>query len=282
MHLLLSLVFGFGLAQAAGAPQKPAPLVDTPAASGYVIGPEDLLTISVFGEPDLTNNYRVDGDGMVTFPLIGRVPASGLTLSQLQDRLAAQLAAGYIRKPQVRVEVNQYKSQSVFVVGEVRSPGKISMTGSMRLIEALAMAGSPTNAASNELVVVHPSKPKAAGAATLPGEDAAATTIRVNIKDLQIGKAGQDITLQDGDTIFVPKAQIFYINGQVKNPGQYVLDPGMTVMQAIAMAGGLTDRGSDRRIKITRMVKGHRMEVSVEQTDLVQANDTILISPKFF
>lgn len=304
MHFFTSLLFALTItALSPQAPQtpapppaagKPAPRPQPPAATpadpapqalqagpqqGYTIGPEDLLTITVFGEQDLTNKYRVDTDGMVTFPLIGRIPASGLTIREFQDRLTEQLASGYIKNPQVRVEVDQYKSQSVFVIGEVRSPGKITMTGAMSLIEALALAGSPTSAASNELIVVHPRKPKADGA-TMPDEDA--ETTKVNIKDLQVGKAGQDIVLRDGDTIFVPKAQTFYITGQVKNPGSYVLDPGMTVLQAISLAGGLTERGSDRGIKIERIVKGKRVVVEVKLTDTVQPNDTIQIRSRFF
>jgi len=273
MHLLVLLLL-------AGTLQTPAP----PAAanSGYTIGADDLLTITVFGEADLTNKYRVESDGMITFPLVGRIPAAGLTLREVQDRLTTQLASGFIRNPQVRVEVDQYRSQNVFVIGEVRSPGKITMTGSMSLIEALALAGSPTTAASTELVVVHPKKPKAAGAATMPGDDVDAETTRVNIKDLQVGKAGQDVTLHDGDTIYVPKAQIFYITGQVKNPGQYVYDTGMNVQQAMALAGGLTDRGSDRGMKIRRLFNGVEIEIDARLETKIQPNDTIIIRQRFF
>lgn len=285
MSLLLALLFAVGTPQATP-PSNPSPTPEPPSQAapvqaGYIIGAQDLLTITVFNEQDLTNKYRVDSDGMVTFPLIGRVPAAGLTLVELQDRIQSALASGYIRNPQVRVEIDQYKSQSVYVIGEVRSPGKITMTGEMKLIEALALAGSPTASASNELIVVHPKKPRPAGAATLPGEDDAVTT-RVNIKDLQVGKAGQDVVLQDGDTLFVPKAQTFYITGQVRNPGSYVLDPGMTVLQAISLAGGLNDRGSDRGIKAIRVVDGKRKEVDVELADPVQANDTIQVRQRFF
>lgn len=277
MNLLtLAFLVASAAAQTPQGPPQPAP-----AATSYTIGAEDLLTITVFGEQDLTNKYRVDTDGMITFPLIGRIPASGLTIREFQDRLTSQLASGYIKNPQVRVEIDQYKSQSVFVIGEVRSPGKITMTGAMSLIEALALAGSPTSAASNELIVVHPRKPTAAGA-TMPDEDKDAETTRVNIKDLQVGKAGVDVVLRDGDTIFVPKAQTFYITGQVKNPGSYVLDPGMTVLQAISLAGGLTERGSDRGIKIERIVKGKRLVVEVKLTDTVQPNDTIQVRSRFF
>jgi polysaccharide export outer membrane protein len=238
------------------------------------------LTITVFDEADLTNKYRVDTEGMITFPLIGRIPAAGLSIGEFQDRLVAQLSSGFIKNPQVRVEMDQYKSQSVFVIGEVRQPGKITMTGSMSLVEALALAGSPTAAASSELIVVHPKKP--APGATLPEEDTDADRTRVNIKDLQIGKAGLDIVLRDGDTIFVPKAQTFYITGQVRNPGSYVLDPGMTLLQAISLAGGINDRGSDRGIRIIRIVGGKRVEVDAKMTDLVEANDTIQVRQRFF
>jgi polysaccharide export outer membrane protein len=203
-----------------------------------------------------------------------------LTLREFQDRLTAQLASGYIKNPQVRVEIDQYKSQYVYVIGEVRSPGKIMMSGNMSLIEALALAGSPTTAASNELIVVHPRKAKP-GAATLP-DDAEADRTTVNIKDLQVGRAGLDMVLQDGDTIFVPKAQMIYITGQVRNPGSYVLDPGMTVLQALALAGGLNDRGSDRRIKIIRIVNSRRASIDAKLTDIVRANDTIEVGQRFF
>ena len=112
--------------------------------------------------------------------------------------------------------------------------------------------------------------------------DADAERTPVNLKDLQLGKAGLDIVLEDGDTIYVPKAQIFYVNGYVVHPGSYVLDPGMTVLQAISLAGGLSERGSDRGMKIVRMNNGRREEIDAKLTDLIQANDTILIRQRFF
>ena len=187
----------------------------------------------------------------MTFPLVGRVAASGLTLSELQDRLTAMLANGYIKNPQVRIEIDQYKSQSIYVSGEVRTPGKITMTGTMTLLEALALAGSPMSSASSELTIAHVRHAPPAGAAA-PADGEPDDVVKVNWRDIQIGK-GNDVVLMDGDIINVPKAQTFYITGQVRNPGHYVLEPGMTVEQAIAVAGGLTERGSDRRIKVARM-----------------------------
>jgi polysaccharide biosynthesis/export protein len=285
MNLIFSLIVGVMIASQAASVQPPSkPDAKPDANSAYVIGSDDVLNIYVFDEPDLNQStkYRVDADGMVTFALVGRVPAAGLTISEFQDRLIAKLAEGYIRNPQLRVDVETYKSQNVYVSGEVRSPGKVPMSGpTMPLIEALALAGSPTAQASSELIVVHPKKAKP-GQPTLPDDDADAERTKVNIKDLQIGKAGLGIMLQAGDTVFVPKAQLIYISGMVRNSGSYVLDPGMTVQQAIALAGGMNDRGSDRRITIARMVNNTRVVLKVKLTDIVQANDTIDVGQRLF
>ena len=128
----------------------------------YLIGPQDMLKITVFDEPELSGqSYRVDSDGLITFWLLGRVKAAGLTPRQFQDKLRDQLANGYLKKPQVRVDIEQYKSQNVYVFGEVRQPGRVSMTGTKTLLEALAEAGSPTNQASTEVTIVHPRRREA-------------------------------------------------------------------------------------------------------------------------
>ena len=250
-----------------GQPRQGSPA----AAETYVIGPQDQLQITVTDEPDLSNKYRVDTDGAITFPYLQRVPLAGLTLADAQTKIAQMLQAGYLRNPQVRVEVDQFKSRRVMVSGEVRIPGPVTMAGTtMTLLEALAAAGSPTQNASNDVIVVHPAK---------PGEQPG-TPITVSRKDLEIGRA--DVTLQDGDIINVPIAKRFFISGFVKNPGSYVLDTGMTVSQAIVLAGGLSDRGSDRRIKVTRTLNNKIVELSIDLDDKVLANDEIKIPSRFF
>lgn len=248
----------------------PSPQQESVTSSNYRIGPQDQLLITVVDEPDLTGKFPVASDGMFTYPYLNRVKAAGMTASELQNQLAALLRSGYLRNPQIRVEIDQFRSQSVMVIGEVRQAGKIPMTGAtMTLLEALVAAGSPTAQASNEIIVRH----RAAG-----GREA--EEIRVNRKELELGKS--DVTLRDGDIINVPSAQRFYMDGYVRNPGTYVLDPGMTVQQAIALAGGLTERGSDRGISATRLVKGKTTDVPVRLDDKVQPNDTIHIRPRFF
>jgi polysaccharide biosynthesis/export protein len=260
-----------------GKPDTPKP--NQPPAH-YSLGPGDQLKVSVFGEEGMENQiYTIDSDGSITFPLINRIAAGGLTVAEFQDRLKARLADGYIVRPQVAVEIVGYKSQFVFVGGEVRTPARFPMAGAMTLPEALAMAGSPKETASNEVIVTHAKKPGPDG--RVP--DKAADSIHVNLKDLQLGRAGQDIFLQDGDTVFVPKAQRFYIQGQVKNGGSYILDPGMTVQQALALAGGLNERGSDRRITATRLIDGKlKSGVKLKLTDKVLADDVIDVGGRIF
>jgi polysaccharide export outer membrane protein len=298
---LLTIVFALPLSAAAGGTQAkykpefaipasdtqtPAPVpspTTEPGGANYVIGPQDQISITVVDEADLTGKFRVDGDGMFSYPYLGRVPAAGLTLSALQNQLTRQLQNGYLKSPQVRVEMDVYKSQSVYVIGKVRTPGKVQMTGTqMTLLEALALAGSPTADAANEVIVVHPKKPGTPG--TTPAADAPAGNeeIRVNRRDLELGRVGQEVVLRDGDIINVPEAQRFYIQGQVRNPGNYVLDSGMTVEQAIALAGGLTERGSTRGLTSTRMINGKRTEVSLRLEDKVQPNDTIQVKQRLF
>jgi polysaccharide export outer membrane protein len=252
-------------------PQGSLPRPGAPAGETYVIGPQDQLQITVIGEDDLSGKYRVDTDGSITFPYLQRVPLAGLSLADAQSKIAQMLQAGYLKNPQVRIEVDQFKSRRVMISGEVRLPGPVTMAGTtMTLLEALAAAGSPTQNASNDVIVVHPSKP-----GEKPSEP-----VTVNRKDLELGRA--DVTLQDGDIINVPIAKRFFISGFVKNPGSYVLDTGMTVSQAIVLSGGLTDRGSDRRIKVTRTVKGKIVELSIDLDDKVLPNDEIKIPSRFF
>ena len=265
-----------------------APLALGQAASdqgkgNYVIGSQDVLMITVWDQPDLSGKFTVEADGSFTFPLIGRIMAGGLTLRDLEGQLRKRLADGYFKNPQVSVAVEQYRSQRIFVMGEVRSPGTYPLTGNMTLIEALARAGSTTMDAGGEAVIVRPPAGKAASAPVLPNQVEASQVVRVSIGDLQSGQLSQNIALQDGDTIFVPRAETIYVFGQVKNPGAYPLKTkDTTVLQALSLAGGVTDRGSTSRIKIVRLVEGKKTELKAKLGDPVLPGDTIIVQERYF
>jgi polysaccharide biosynthesis/export protein len=249
----------------------------------YLVGPQDVLSITVWDQNDLSGKFTVETDGSFTFPLIGRIQAGGLTLRQVEAELKKRLADGYFKNPQLTVAVDTYRSQRVFITGEVRTPGTYTLTGDMSLIEALSRAGSTTPLAGGEVVIVRAGDGKATNGPLLPNQAENATSIRVDLKELQSGGLSQNVPLKDGDTIFVPAAETVYVFGQVKNPGAYPLrTKDTTVLQALAMAGGVTDRGTTNRIKIVRIVKGKKTEIKAILTDIVQPGDTIMVPERFF
>jgi polysaccharide export outer membrane protein len=271
--------------------QQPAPAVAQPAryagqpAADYRVGPNDVLAITVFDQPQLTGRYMVQTDGSFTFPMLGRLNVGGHTVQAVETQVREALAKGYLKNPQVGVSVEEFRSQQVFIVGEVRQPGILQFTGSMTMIEALARAGSTTERAGVEAVIVRTpdgaSPPDAAALARAQkGDDA--NVIRVNLETLQTGALSQNVTLRSGDTIFVPRSETVFVSGQVYRPGEYTIRAGMTVRQVLALAGGVTDRGSTRRIQIIRQVDGTETTIGADQQDTVRGGDTILVRERFF
>ncbi len=251
------------------------------SAGDYAIGASDVLTIKVFDQPDLCGKYTVEADGTFSFPLIGRVKAGGTSLRAFETQLKKRLLdEGFFRNPQVTVAVEQYRSQRVFVMGEVRTPGPVPLTGGMTLIEALARAGSTLPSASGEVAIVR--APQGAKGPVLPEQQEGAEILRASVRDLEAGSLKQNIELRDGDTIFVPRAETVYVFGQVKNPSAYAVQKQTTVLQALSLAGGVTENGAMNRIKIVRIVSGEKKEVKVKLTDLVQPGDTIIVPERYF
>ena len=249
----------------------------------YIVGPNDVLTITVYNQAQLTGKFVVEADGTFAYPLLGRVAAGGLTIRAVEDKVRQGLAEGFLKDPQITVTVDQYRSQQIFVMGEVKQPGPLQFTGSMTLIEALARAGSVTEHAGPEAVIVHSSSGGAAAPASIPTTNAAhGDTLRVDLQKLQSGTLAQNITLRAGDTIFVPRAETVFVSGQVRTPGEYPIRAGMTVRQALALAGGVTDRGSTRRVQIIRVVNGKETTLSGDLQKTVEAGDTIVVNERFF
>jgi polysaccharide biosynthesis/export protein len=254
--------------------------VGVSAQTDYTIGVQDVITITVYDQADLTGKFTVDADGSLTFPLVGRIKAAGLTLRHLEDDLKKRLADGYIRNPQVSASVDTFRSQRIFVMGEVRSPGAYQLSGEMSVIEAIARAGSTTPQAADEAMIVRPKAGQTTGP-VLP-TDTDSTIIRLNLREIQEGALSKNVQLRDGDTLVVQKARSVYVFGQVKSPGAYAIDKDTTVLQALSLAGGVTDRGSTGRVKIVRAVDGKKKEIKVKLTDIVEPGDTIIVAERFF
>src|SRR5262245_26844194 len=277
-----NLLCVLGAVLIAMAPIAASGQTSTATVTDYVVGPQDVLTITCYDQADLSGKFTIEADGTFTYPLIGRFRAGGLTLRKVEDALKKQLVdEGFFRNPQITVAVETYKSQKVFIVGEVRTPGTYPLSGNMSLVEAIARAGSTLPSSSGEAIIVHAGEN--ADGPTLPTKENDKNVERVNLRELERGVFSQNSALRDGDTIFVPRAESIYVLGQVKNPNTYALQhKNTTVLQALALAGGRTDRGSMSRIVIIRIVKDEKKELKATLTYTVLPGDTIVVRERFF
>jgi polysaccharide export outer membrane protein len=255
----------------------------------YRIGAKDVLKITVWGHEDLSRTVVVAVDGTFQFPLVGNVQAVNLTAAQIGARLKELLGRDYLVDPQVSVAVQEYRSQRVFVLGEAEKPGTYPLMGRTTLLDILSQAGGPSKSAARQVVVVRfPRSTTGTSAAeasgpTTPGA-AGSTMLRANLKKLLDGDAAENITLQNGDTIYVPKLTSFFVLGEVQRQGSYAMEKETTTLEAITLAGGFTDRAAPREAKILRKrADGTQETIDVDLTDLrarelhLAEGDTLLI-----
>jgi|GEM_PF-175339 polysaccharide export outer membrane protein len=211
----------------------------------YRIGIGDQLEITVYQQPDLTKKITVGADGTIDFPLLGSVKAAGKSVRGLQEELTASLGKEYIVNPQVTVEVSSYKSQFVFVTGQVRNPGKYPLEGGTTLKDVISLAGGLLPEAGYSITVARRSQ--ASDGRTRDPEKMAYSR-----SDIESGLANLD--LQPNDVVTIAEKDYVYFQGEVHKPGRYELRPGLTLMQAISLAEGLTDWANRKEISLYRKV----------------------------
>lgn len=273
-------------APAAAPVASPFPKFEEPTE--YTMGAEDIVRVSVLGHEDLTQTIVVQPDGTFIFPLIGRVKAGDLTPKELERKITTLLAQGYVRNPQVSVSVQEYRSKTVFVVGEVSRPGSFPLSGRMTVLELLAKAG-PTAAAGAEVVIVRPKGPVSGpivpvdltGAQTTD-VSSQADLIRINVHDIQMGQLDKNVLIHPNDTVFVTQAPRIFVTGEVRNPGAITFFPGVTVRKAINTAGGFSADAATGKIRVVREVEGKTKELKISIDDPVEPGDTIIVKAKLF
>jgi polysaccharide export outer membrane protein len=283
--------------QPATPPQTPPPAPDTRAAGAasqdYRIGPGDILQVTVYGHQDLTHTVVVQPDGSFVFPLVGSVAAAEATPAELEARIVSRLSKGLIRDAQVSVIVQEYRSKVVYVVGEVTRPGTYPLGGETRIVEVLARAGPLSSNAGSEVVIVRPSV--RVDRPVLPGEVAAsggqaggaagpagAEVLRVDMREIQAGKLERNIALKPNDTVFVPPAPRIFVTGEVRNPGSFAFSAGMTVRQAVSLAGGFTEDAAKGSARVVRDVNGKPKALKIKLDEPLRPNDTLEIKAKLF
>jgi len=251
----------------------------------YRVGPKDLLEISVFGADELSRTVRVSEDGKVSLPLLGEVLVDGLTKSELEKKLAGLLGEKYVQNPQVTVFIREYQSKRVSVLGAVEKPGPYQLLGRQTLMQIVSEAGGLTRDAGNDIIIIR----------QLP--DGTSTSLRISIDELFLkGDAKLNVPLEAGDIVNIPVDKIVavYVFGQVKNPGALQVKKSAlpTLLQAIAQAGGFTDRASRGGVIIKRKdATGKEKEIKVNARSILNnkqkdvpllENDTVYVPESLF
>ena len=219
------------------------------AQKNYLLGPEDVIDIIVWGHDDLTRRLPVSLDGTITFPMIGEMKAVGKSTQDLEKEMAEKLGDGYLVNPQITVTVKEYKSQIVFVMGQVERPGTYPIIQENTLLFFLSQAGGPATlkekAPGEEVVIIRPKNPTSRGMTLEEAAEKKETIIKLSLKDVLAGDPIHNITIKNGDSIIIPRREFFFVLGEVKNPDQYDLERGTNILMALSKGGGPTSNADE-------------------------------------
>lgn len=236
-----------------------------PARAAYVLGVDDGVIVSVYGQAEAGTSQRIKADGSIVVPLIGKVTAAGETVLSLASAIEKKfVSGGFFKSPVVNVEVGAYVSRTVNVAGKIAQPGVYPLDRSYRALEILLKAGWVKDAGANYVYLRR-----------ADGKES-----RLETEALVRGSLDKDPVLAAGDTLYVPDADMFYVYGQINRPGTFPVLPGMSVRQALALAGGVTATGSDRKVGLYRAGAKDRDEVELDQP--IQKNDVIVVKERLF
>lgn len=241
-------------------------------AADVVLGRGDVLKITVFGSPELSLETRVADSGKISYPLLGEVGVEGLAPSEAERKIAKALeTGGFVRHPQVNIFVTAYQREQISVLGLVSRPGRYPMDGRRTLIDLLALAGGVSADGSDSAFLVRTRDGKTS-------KEVIDLPAMMHSADLQ-----SNVELQGGDIIYVERVARFYIYGEVQHPGVYRLEKNMTVLQALSAGGGLSQRGTERGVRLKRMNdQGHLEVLSASHGDIVQPNDVVFVQESLF
>jgi len=242
------------------------------SAGEVLLGPGDVVKASVYGSPDLSIETRVSEGGSMTFPLLGEVPVGGLTVQQAEKKIGGMLEkGGYLKKAQVNLLVTLLASQQVSVLGQVNRPGRYPVEGTRKVLDLLAIAGGISAEGGDMVTLVR-------------NRNGQASRQTIDVVDMvRKGELNRDYEVTGGDIIFVERAPRAYITGEVQRPGPFRIERAMTVQQALSAGGGLTPRGTERGLRITRRdASGAAHTVDAKADDLVQMDDVITVKESWF
>jgi len=248
-----------------------SPTAPEAAGADYILGPGDVLKISVYDNDDLLTVTRVSDDGYVIMPLLGQVKVENMTVSQASQHIGTLLADGYIISPQVNIFVQEFRSKKAIILGQVNRPGLVEMSGPTTLLELISKAGGLADDFGETATI----KGKISG----PDD-----VVMIDLKALvESGDLSQNISIRDGDTVYVSKAGMCYVTGEVKNPNAYKCGDNITVLKLITLAGGFTGKASKSGVRVVRILNGEKTIFKDVDMDMpVLPEDVIIVPESFF
>jgi polysaccharide export outer membrane protein len=239
----------------------------------HMLGSGDVIRISVYQNADLSLETRVSELGQINFPLIGTVKVGGLTLPGAEAQIAKQLRDGnFVLKPQVNVMLMQVRSSQISVLGQISKPGRYPIeTVNSKLSEMIAAAGGVVGGGADVVTLIGT-------------RDSKPIKMEVDLPAiLQAGRVDLDVAVANGDILYVDRAPMFYIYGEVQRPGVVRLERGMTVLQALALSGGVTQRGTERGLRVHRRdASGAVQVIEPKMNDPVLRDDVIYVRESVF
>lgn len=240
--------------------QSPTPGTDATNRSSYVLGPDDQISVWALGAPEISDRpMRIDPNGNIDLPLLGVVHAGGRTAEQLRAELTGRLRK-YILEPHVTVSVADFRSQPVSVIGDVKQPGIHQIAGPRRLIEVLSLAGGLLPEAANRINITRSLEVGRVPLTTATDDPTGKFSVaEVSVKTLLDGSdPTENVFVFPHDVISVPRAAVIYVLGEVNKPGGFPVAErdGLSVLQAISMAGGVTHTAAPQRAEILHVVNG--------------------------
>jgi polysaccharide export outer membrane protein len=240
-------------------------------ADDYQTGPGDVLKIIVYDNDDLKAKVRISDTGTIVMPLLGKIDIRKLTIDQITEKITHLLADGYLVNPQVNVFVEEYRSKKVVVLGSVRKPGIVELSGEITFLELISRSGGLDKGAGESATIQR---------TTSKGEK----IIVIDLKGLiEFGDISQNVMISDGDTVFVSKAGMCYITGEVEAPGTYPCGDKATVLKLIALSGGFTGKASKSKINIVRIIDNKKTILkSVDLYTPLKNNDVVVVPESFF
>lgn len=249
----------------------------------YIVGPGDVLDIRVWDHEDLNRVVEISQEGAFSFPFVGKITISKHTVFEIESELAEKLSDGYIVAPQVTISVAEYRNQKVFLFGEVNRPGSYILKHKSHLLEIISEAGGFTAQRGSICTIVRPEKKGGEVKPTSLAEAKEKEIVKIDLDRLVSGsKENQIFYIQPGDSIYIGESEKIFVTGEVQAPGQFNWKKGLTVRQAVSLAGGGTPRASINRIKIIRTDKGEEKTVKPKLGDPVLPDDIIKVPESFF